>query len=235
MEAPEPTGAERTTLEPADIEVLFQDEHFVLVNKPSGYVVHRGWARDRVVVQTLVRDRLGQRVDVAHRLDRGTSGVLALALHKGATRALTELFATGQVEKRYLALVRGTPPEAGTIDHAIPRTAKGPRVPAVTDFERLQVVDQASLVRAMPKTGRLHQVRRHLKHLGHPVVNDRNHGRGWHNEYFRTHYGLDRMALHARAVAFEHPITGERIEVVAPARDLQAPFSALGIDPACYL
>lgn len=211
--------------------VLYVDEHLVVVDKPSGLVVHRGWARDPVVVQTLVRDALGRRVQPVHRLDRGTSGALVFGLHADATRALMGAFERGEVDKEYLALVRGTAPDGGRIDHPIPRTEGGPRVPAVTDWERLAVLDRCSLVRAWPRTGRLHQIRRHLKHLDHPVLGERKYGRGWYLEYFARQYGLTRLALHALRIAFAHPITGARVTVVSPPRSLRPVLDRLGVSP----
>ena len=126
----------------------------VIVNKPSGLVVHRGWARDRVVVMTLLRDQLGRHVYPVHRLDRGTSGALIFALSSEAPRLTQEVLSSGALHRRYLALVRGVPPESGTIEHAIPSGAQGKRVPAVTDYRRLFVFrHRYSLVEARPRTG----------------------------------------------------------------------------------
>jgi tRNA pseudouridine65 synthase len=222
---------------PADLEFLFLDEHYAVVNKPSGLIVHRGWARDRVVVQTLVRDALGQHVYSPHRLDRGTSGVLVFARHKEATTAMMGQFARGEVFKEYFALARGTPPESGTIDYAVPTgpKGKGERVQAVTDFERALVLDHVSLVRLRPRTGRLHQLRRHLKHLGHPVVGDRRYARKCRaTAYVEEHYGLHRMALHAHLLAFDHPMTGQTVRLTAPAWELAPVLRRLGVPDNQY-
>jgi tRNA pseudouridine65 synthase len=211
-----------------EIVVLYRDDRYVVVDKPSGLVVHRGWAREPHVVLTVVRDQLGQWVYPVHRLDRGTSGTLVFGLDQEAATALMGAFAEGTVEKTYLALVRNTPPEGGRIDYPVPRSEKGPRVPAVTDYERLQVLDRCSLVRAWPRTGKLHQIRRHLKHLGHPILGDRKYGRGWFLEHFAEHYGLRRLALHAQRLAFDHPFTRARVEVSAPLGDLGPVLERLG-------
>ncbi len=214
---------------PIALPILYCDEHLAIIDKPSGLLVHRGWGTDPVVAMTLLRDQLGRFVYPVHRLDRGTSGTLAFALEKDTARALQALFEAGRARKRYLALVRGVPPESGIIDHAIPNKPGGLRVSAVTEYWRLATIDRFSLVEAEPKTGRLHQIRRHLKHLGHPLVGDVNYGRGEINRLFRERYGLHRLALHARALAFEHPRTGAPIAVQAPLPpDLREPLARLG-------
>jgi len=140
-----------------------------------------------------------------------------------------------KVEKVYVALVRGHAPDETVVDHPIPRSEGGPRVPAVTTVRRLGVAELEpgrvySLVEARPATGRLHQVRRHLKHLAHPVIGDVEYGKGEHNRFFRERFGLHRLALHALALALPHPSTGERLFLAAPVpADLAGPLAALGL------
>ena len=200
------------------IELLYVDEHLVVADKPSGLLVHRGWDNDDDVAMFRVRDRIGQHVHPIHRLDRGTSGALLFARSKEAAAALCKAFEEGRVEKTYFALVRGEPPAEGVIDHAIPKSEDGPRVPARTRYRlmRRSSVDRCSLVEAKPETGRLHQVRRHLRHLGHPLVGDVTYGSGAINRHYRATYSLHRLALHARSLSFDHPETGERLRVLAP-------------------
>ncbi len=213
-----------------DIPFLYQDQCLLAANKPAGLAVHRGMARDRTFALQLVRDQIGRHVHAVHRLDRATSGVLLFALDPETAGRMQERFASGEVEKRYLALVRGIPPESGVIDHPIPRDVDGPRVPAVTEFRRLAVFERYALIEARPRTGRLHQIRRHLKHLSHPLIGDVRYGKGEHNRLFRERFGLHRLALHAVELAFEHPRTGERIRIVAPVpEDLAGPLRAMGI------
>jgi tRNA pseudouridine65 synthase len=204
-----------------EVEILFVDAHLVVVNKPSGLLVHRGWANDDDVAMFRVRDMLGAHVYPVHRLDRGTSGALVFARTREAAATLTASFESRQVDKRYLALVRGEPAASGTIDHPIPKSADGPRVPAVTHYKLVarSTVDRCSLVLALPETGRGHQVRRHLRHLGHPLVGDVNYGRGEINRRYRAEYGLHRLALHALDIAFAHPVTGARVAVTASMPD----------------
>ena len=218
------------------LEILFVDADLVIVNKPSGLLVHRGWANDDDVAMFRVRDMLGAHVYPVHRLDRGTSGALCFARTRQAAAILGESFESRQVDKRYLALVRGEPAASGTIDHPIPRSVEGgagaPRVPAVTRYELVarSTVDRCSLVLAIPETGRGHQVRRHLRHLGHPLVGDVNYGRGEINRRYRAEYGLHRLALHAHAIAFEHPVTRATVAVTAPMPDdLGLPLDRLAL------
>lgn len=200
------------------LRVLHRDEHVVVVDKPAGLAVHRGWAPERDVAMTRVRDALGVRVHPVHRLDRGTSGVLVFALTIDAASVLAEAFAGGRVHKRYLALVRGVPPESLVIDHPLPpgedRTAA--RVPALTVLIRREVFGRYSLVEARPETGRLHQIRRHCKHVSCPIIGDVNYGKGAHNRLFRERFGLHRMFLHALSVTLPHPATSAALTVTAP-------------------
>jgi len=197
------------------------DDDLVVINKPSGLLVHRGWANDDDVAMFRVRDAIGAHVYPVHRLDRGTSGVLVFARTKEAAATLSEGFESRQVDKQYLALVRGTPAESGTIDHPLSKSGDGPRVPAVTRFSVIarSTVDRCSLVLAIPETGRGHQIRRHLRHIGHPLVGDVNYGNGPINRHYRATYDLRRLALHAHAIAFDHPASGTRVAITAPMPD----------------
>jgi tRNA pseudouridine65 synthase len=229
-------GTERVPCEDApvlEMPLLYRDDRLAAFAKPSGLLVHRGWGDDAVVALDLAREASGVRVHPVHRLDRATSGVLLFALDPASAAAMGRLFEAGSVRKAYLALVRGVPPEAGVIDNPVPRTEGGLRVPAVTAFRRRHVVERWSLVEARPQTGRLHQIRRHLKHLGHPIVGDVNYGKGDVNRLFRERYGLRRLALHAATLSFDHPFTGAAIRITAslPA-DLRGPLSLLEMPDA---
>ena len=127
-----------------------------------------------------------------------------------AAATLAKAFEEGKIEKRYLALVRGTPPAEGVVDYPIPKAEGKPRVPAVTRFRTVarSPVDRCSLVEAFPETGRLHQIRRHLRHIDHPLIGDVAHGSGQINRHYRATYGLHRLALHPSFLAFVHPVTG---------------------------
>ena len=215
------------------IELLFVDEHVVVANKPSGLLVHRGWGQDDDVAMFRVRDALGgAHVHPLHRLDRGTSGALVLARTREVHAELSKQFEAHSVQKSYLALVRGKPSGSGTVNHAIPRTEDGERVAAVTHYRVLaqSSVDRCSLVLAMPETGRLHQVRRHLRHLGHPLVGDVKYGSGVINRHYRDTYAFLRLGLHAHTIAFTHPVSGTRVEVTAPLpEDFGSALAKLGL------
>lgn len=219
----------------AAVGILYVDEHLAVWSKPSGELVHRGWARGEPTSMTRLRDELGRWVYPVHRLDRGTSGALLMALDSDMARALGELFAAGDVDKSYLALTRGHPPEAIVVDHPVRKGEKGDeRVAAVTALRRLAVSPMArcSLVAASPQTGRLHQIRRHLKHLSHPIVGDVRYGDGRVNRDFRARFELHRLALHANRIRLVHPATGEVLDVDAPLpSDLAEPLAALGLTP----
>jgi len=222
------------------LEILYRDAQLLALNKPSGIPVHRGWARGPGSLAALVRRELGSdKVHPAHRLDQPTSGVVLFALDSETARDLGRAFASGAVQKRYLALVRGRSPEQGDIDHPLPRGDGGPRRPAQTRYRRLHCVEteprHASLVEVWPATGRLHQVRRHLKHIDHPVLGDANYGRGDLNRAFRERYGLARLALHAAELALNHPVSGEALRLVAPLPpDLSEPFERMGFAPELW-
>jgi len=219
------------------LELLFRDDRFAAFAKPSGLLVHRGWGDDPIVALDLAREALGVRVHPVHRLDRSTSGVLLFALDPESAAAMGKLFEQGLVEKRYLALVRGVPAESLVVDHPVPKAETGPRVNAVTELRRLGVTAplelearRFALVEARPRTGRLHQIRRHLKHAGHPIVGDVNYGKGDINRFFRERYGLARLALHAASMSFLDPFGPSRrtIEAALP-EDLCAPLEELGL------
>lgn len=219
-------------LTPGQITLLHVDEHVVVADKPSGLLVHRGWDNDDDVAMFRVRDAIGAYVYPVHRLDRGTSGALLFARTSEAAAILHAAFAAASIDKEYLALVRGTPPDEGLVDYAIPRAEDGPRVEARTRYVRVarSPVDRCSLVLALPETGRLHQIRRHLRHIDHPLVGDVAHGSGTINRHYRATYDLHRLALHAYRIAFTHPATGERLVVEAPVPDdLGGPLERLGL------
>ena len=201
------------------LEVLYRDDALVVVNKPSGLAVHRGYSSEGGdYLLTRVRDALGQLVYLAHRLDRATSGAIALTLDAQWVLPLQRAFEEQRVSKHYLALVRGRFPEHAHVDYPIPKSdaRDAPRVPAETVFRRLAELERFSLVEALPRTGRYHQIRRHLKHLRHPIAGDTTYGDGKQNRYVRERFGLMRLFLHARALTIPHPRTGANVTIEAP-------------------
>jgi tRNA pseudouridine65 synthase len=218
---------------PDHLPILFRDEHLVVIDKPPGLLVHRSDIdrhETRFAIQIL-RDQIGQRVWPAHRLDRGTSGVLLFGLNPGVTAALGQQFEQGEVRKRYLAVVRGHPPAAGEIDHPLSRpddpyasrseTPKPAPQAALTRFQRLAEIilpvavdrypqSRYALVTLEPVTGRRHQIRRHLKHIAHPIIGDATYGKGIHNRYFAEYLDCQRLLLACTSLEFTHPVTGQK-------------------------
>ncbi|MFT3812000.1 MAG: pseudouridine synthase [Acidovorax sp.] len=225
------------------LHILWRDEHLVAVYKPAGWLVHRTGldaGETRFAVQTL-RDQIGQRVFPVHRLDKGTCGVLLFALTPEAARALGQSFMEHRVRKRYLALVRGWAPEAAEVDHPLrPDDAPpdAPAQPARTRFARLATLDwpeafdprhagtRLSLVEAWPATGRRHQVRRHLKHLAHPIIGDATHGKGPLNRWWAERLGRHRLWLHAWRLEVPHPATGAPLAIDSGVGACAAPAQA---------
>lgn len=229
------------------LEALHVDAQLIVLAKPSGLVVHPGSSGDELdatLLGRLKRAGVGA-IHTVHRLDRGTSGVLVFAREAESARKLGEAFAEGRVHKCYLALVRGLAPDGAAIDHAIPKSEGGPKVPARSTMRRLATVElegsplreaRYSWVEVLPETGRFHQVRRHLKHLGHPVIGDAVYGRGEHNRYLRERVGLTRLVLHASWLELVHPASGETVRFAAPLPEaLVAALLRLGLAPTSGL
>ncbi|HLV20731.1 MAG TPA: pseudouridine synthase [Polyangiaceae bacterium] len=196
--------------------IVHHDACFVVVDKPPGMIVHRGFANDDEVLVALVGKALGERVFPVHRLDRATSGAVLFARDAVTAGRLGKAMAEGRVHKRYLALCRSHPEPEGVIDHPVPKGPGKPKVPAVTRYRRLGTFERYALVELMPITGRLHQLRRHMKHISCPLIGDVRYGKGEHNRRFRSEYGLERLALHAYGLSFEHPTSGAEVEVKVP-------------------
>ena len=221
--------AEETTF-----TILFQDDVLVAVQKPAGWAVHPGWAPKERSMLSPLKEQIGAYLYPVHRLDRGTSGVVLFALTKDAARDLNGQFQARSIQKRYLGWTRGHPKtEQGWIDYAIPRREGGARVPAQTAWRRLAALSteprETSLLALAPRTGRMHQIRRHVRHLNHPLLGDSRYGRPRLNRAFRKRYGLKRLALHAWALECVHPVSGEALRVVAPLADsLARPLAGAG-------
>lgn len=224
------TPAEDSSCDLEPLRVLHRDEALAVIDKPAGLMVHdSALARGETdFVADRLRAQFGRPIFLVHRLDRATSGCLLLAFDRATASALGKVLMSREVEKDYLAVCRGWPePPAFTVDHALDGGPGKPvKKPAVTRFERLATAELAlpsagfetsryALLRAQPETGRFRQIRRHLKHVSHHLIGDTSHGDGRHNRHFRM-MGVHRMLLHAQRLAFEHPLTGVRMEVRAP-------------------
>lgn len=218
------------------LDILFQDEYLVAINKPSGLLVHRSDIdrhETRFALQIL-RDQLGQHIYPVHRLDKPTSGILIFARSPDAARQLGLLFSHHQLHKSYVAVVRGHCIGEGLIDHPLKEdpdkfitTKDKPAQAASTRYKHLASVElpfcvdkypssRYSLVECIPLTGRKHQIRRHLKHINHPIIGDAKHGKGRHNRLFQEQLGVHRLLLAATELEFSHPYTQKIIRVSAP-------------------
>jgi tRNA pseudouridine65 synthase len=218
------------------LDVLFRDEHLVAVHKPAGLLVHRSEIdrhETRFAVQ-LVRDQIGQHVYPVHRLDKPTSGILVMALNNAVARDMTERFTSREVVKTYQALARGFVAPTGTVDHPLGRidddyvdASATDKQPAITHFRCLNTYQMPVLieryaesrfshVEIWPETGRQHQIRRHFKHLSHPLIGDVRYGRGAYNRYFREHFGAQRLMLTCTQLQFVHPVTDVTICIDCP-------------------
>jgi 23S rRNA pseudouridine1911/1915/1917 synthase len=228
--------------EPIPLAVVHEDAHLLVVDKPAGLVVHPApgnWS-GTLLNALLARDAAAAqlpRAGIVHRLDKDTSGLMVVARTRAAMDALVRAIAAREVRRQYLALGHGrwSGPATRTVDAPIGRDARNrlrmavvdlalqPGKPAMTTFELLQGTERACLVQASLHTGRTHQIRMHMAHLGHPLVGDLLYG--------GQVQGIGRQALHATRLAFTHPVTGEPIDLRSPPPpDLQAALAAWGLD-----
>lgn len=220
-------------------DILYRDSYLIAVNKPSGLLVHRSEIdrhETRFAMQ-MVRDLIGQHVYPLHRLDKPTSGVLLFALNPEVARMMGDLITANGMEKTYLAIVRGHTPDSGAIDYPLveildrmtDRKARQDKdaQSAITNYRRLAIAElphavgryataRYSLLEIKPQTGRKHQIRRHMKHIFHPLLGDTTYGDGRHNDFFRQHFSCHRLLLAATRIAFSHPLHDKDVEVTAP-------------------
>ena len=264
---PEPAPA-RPQAEPIGLSIVFEDSHLIVIDKPAGLVVHPGHGNwTGTLVNALIAhcgDSLAgiggeRRPGIVHRLDKDTSGVMVVAKTDQAHRGLSEQFAAhgrdGRLSRAYLALVWGRPPRrVGRIDAAVGRKAgnrtkmdvvretigrhAATRYEVIESFPPDEERARASLIRCVLETGRTHQIRVHMAHIGHPLLGDNAYGAG-----FKTSAGtlgaraqgalaaLGRQALHAAELGFVHPATAERMNFEAPPpRDFAELLSALRVN-----
>ncbi|MCJ8210503.1 pseudouridine synthase [Mucilaginibacter sp. RS28] len=210
------------------LSILYQDEQLIAVNKPHGLLVHRTRIADDadVFALQLLRDQIGQPVYPVHRLDRKTAGVLLFALDKETDALMQQQFMNKQVTKKYLAILRGHTPDSEIIDYPL-RRDDGVSQDALTAYKTLKRAEldvpfgkhstsRYSLVEAMPTTGRMHQLRKHFKHIFHPIIGDTTHGCNKQNKLFKEQWQMDTMMLHASELAFKHPHQNQEITISAP-------------------
>ena len=217
------------------LNILYRDDYLVSVDKPPGLLVHRTGldaGETRFALQ-LLRDQIGRAVWPVHRLDKGTSGELLFALDAATARALGQAFERGKaMRKTYRAVVRGWPPESGQIDHPLKRMPDDMRVEreeiqdALTHYRTLERYElplaqgqfastRCALVELQPVTGRRHQLRRHMKHVAHPIIGDATHGKGPLNRALAELLGLQRLWLHAGRLELRHPVTDSPVQIDA--------------------
>lgn len=219
------------------LTLVYRDECLLVVHKPAGLLVHRSPIDRHETEFALQYARAmngGEHVFAVHRLDRPTSGLLVFARDPMTASTLGKTMMAGEASKTYLAMVRGWTPEQGFIDHPLRDEPEDKRrkdeTQAVRDartrYRRLATTEipveieghptsRYSLVALYPETGRRHQLRRHMKHINHPIIGDANHGRGRHNRYFAERFGHGRLMLAAIGIAFPHPATGAPLQLTA--------------------
>lgn len=221
------------------LEIIYQDDYLVAINKPHGLLVHQSpIARDasEFAIQ-LLRDQIDKKVYPVHRIDRKTSGILLFALDKEVNKNLTEQLTLKTVEKKYWAIVRGFTPDEQLIDYALYKD-NGALQEAQTIIKTLAKVEidipsgkhstsRYSFVEAFPLTGRMHQIRKHMAHILHPIIGDRPHGCNKQNKIWLERFKMNTMLLHAQKLVFTHPVSHEK--VVLTARPQEEFIRAAGI------
>ena len=206
-----------------NLQILYQDEHLVAINKPNGLAVHKS----KLVGNTnefalqLLRDQIRKRVYPAHRLDRKTSGVMLFTLAEKVSSMLQKQFMERNVSKNYLAIVRGYTETHEVIDYPLTNYS-GKVQEAITEYSRVasseldlpygkHETSRYSLISLRPKTGRTHQIRKHMNHIRHPIIGDRPHGCNKQNKLFKNRWEVNTMMLHASEIEFSHPITNKKM------------------------
>ena len=212
------------------LTLIHCDASLLVVDKPAGLLAHASRMAADVDVDLLdqLRCQVGGEVFLAHRLDRATSGLVLAARTRDIASELGRQFMARTVEKTYLAVCRGWPDEVGEIDYALGDVRpNSPKKPALTRYRRLATVEipialgryaqqRYALMSVDPETGRYRQIRKHFHHISHHLIGDTSHGRSEHNRLFASTYGVHRLLLHARRLAFTHPESGARMQFEAP-------------------
>jgi tRNA pseudouridine65 synthase len=210
------------------LDILYRDEYLIAINKPHGLLVHRSpiAADAEEFALQLLRDQVGLKVNPVHRLDRATGGILLFALNKEVEIMMQQQFADNQVAKKYSAIVRGYTPDSEEIDYPL-RKENGALQEAHTRYTTIKKAEIAvplgkhatsrySLVEVVPSTGRMHQIRKHLSHVNHPIIGDTTHGCNKQNKLFREKWEMTTLLLHASSLSFKHPVSEEQLMINAP-------------------
>lgn len=210
------------------LNILYKDQYLVAINKPYGWLTHKSKIAidaQNIVLQQL-RDQINAKVYPIHRLDRKTTGVLLFGLQPNTHKEMSKLFMSGNIEKTYFAIVRGFTEPNGMIDYPLKNEA-GKSQDALTHYETLShseiplphgkfLTSRYSLLKLMPKTGRMHQLRRHMSHIFHPILGDRPHGCNKQNRLMKNEFEFTEMLLHAENLSFIHPFTNQKVSISAP-------------------
>jgi tRNA pseudouridine65 synthase len=209
------------------LAIMFEDSFCLVVNKASDLLVHHSYYARNIEEDSLVEilRQQGQLAFPVHRLDRKTSGLILFAKEKEYVPAFQALFETNTIQKKYLALLRGHLPAAGTIDSPV-KNDRGNYKEALTHYTCLQHIElpipvepyetaRYSLVEFIPQTGRMHQLRIHANKISHPIIGDPKYGNRHHNHMFMERFGISHLFLHASSLEFKQPFTGEQISICA--------------------
>ena len=238
------------------LSILFEDDYLIAVDKPSGLLVHPSWITkpDEPTLMGLLKEQFNaEKLHTIHRLDRATSGVMLVGKEIESSKRMQEQFQSREVKKEYECLVRGWLTEReGRIDYPLvpkydkfadPLASQDKEAKeAVTDFKLIAQTEleipvgrystsRYSRVACYPHTGRKHQIRRHMKHLLHPIIGDTKYGEGRHNRMFREHFDLHRLVLLARTIHFTHPVSGTALSIHSNIpEDIERLYQKLGLN-----
>jgi tRNA pseudouridine65 synthase len=207
------------------IEIVFEDDYIVAVNKPNNFLVHQShYARNITEITLLekLQQQFGFPLYPVHRLDRKTSGIILLLKNKEFIPQFQELFTNNTIHKTYYAIVRGFAPETGKIDTPVKNDDTGVYKDALTNYKTISSIEldipvtpyeksRYSLLKLMPETGRMHQLRKHLNKINHPIVGDYKYGDRFHNRMFETEFNCNYLFLHAYQIEFTHPLTHQKM------------------------
>lgn len=220
-----------TSIQPLidSIEIVFEDDYMVAVNKPNNFLIHQSHYARNIKEPTLLEfleQQLGFPLFPIHRLDRKTSGIILLAKQKEFVAQFQVLFNQNEIHKTYYAIVRGFAPETGKIDTPVKNDDTGVYKDALTNYNTIASIEldipvvpyeksRYSLIKLMPETGRMHQLRKHLNKINHPIVGDYKYGDRFHNRMFETEFNCNYLFLHAYQIEFTHPLTHQKMCLTA--------------------
>lgn len=211
------------------IEIVFEDDYIITVNKPNNFLVHHSHYARNIEEPTLLEqltNQLGTEYYPIHRLDRKTSGIILLAKQKEFVAPFQELFNQNDIHKTYFAIVRGFSPNTGKIDTPVKNDDTGVYKDALTNYQTICSIEldipvtpydksRYSLIKLLPETGRMHQLRKHMNKINHPIVGDYKYGDRFHNRMFETQFNCNYLFLHAYKIEFTHPLTLQKISLTA--------------------